>query len=97
MAMETKPIRINDGGGLYDAVGLIDTLLVDCNEIVKMLVGGRYLEFSAKVVEMVQKLTKLRNGVDSDIKSKDALIADLQKTNQELSALAYNIPDEKGE
>ena len=64
-AKQSDGITVNDGKGLYDNIGLIDTLTVDCSKLMKALVSGQYIEFSATIVGMVQKLGSLRNGVKS--------------------------------
>ena len=89
-------IPVNDGGGLYDSQGLIDTLIVDCNELGRFMVSGQYVGFCAKLVEMVQKLSRLKNGVASDLKSKDEIIADLKRHNNDLAEIAYGVPADRG-
>lgn len=82
--------KLNDGGGLFDSIGLIDTLIVDCNEIPKLLLSGKYILFCGKVVEMVQKLSQLKKGVDADTK-------DLQRQIDHLRDALDNLTGEKGE
>lgn len=79
-------IKVNDGGGLLDNEGLIATLIVDCNELPKTLMEGQYVHFCAKICEMVQKLSNLQKGVRNDIKSRDAMIKDLQEANDMMAA-----------
>lgn len=76
--MEDGKITVNDGKGLYDNVGIIDTLTVDCNDLPRLLMTGHYVAFCAKVVEMVQKLSLLREGVKHDIADRDEQIKELQ-------------------
>lgn len=52
-----------------DNIGLIDSLIVDCNSLVQKIVAGEYIGFCAKTVEMVQKLANLKQGVKNDIES----------------------------
>lgn len=77
--MMKEKINVNDGNGLFDNIGLIDTLIVDCNTIVKHLVSGNEVAFCAKIVEMVQKLNSLRKGVTSDTESLQKEISDLRR------------------
>lgn len=72
-------MNVNDGKGLFDNLGLIDTLIVDCNELTKDLVSGKYVQYCAKIVEMIQKLSNLRNGVKADSEAQQEEIAALQK------------------
>ena len=62
-------IKVNDGKGLLDNIGLIDSLIVDCNNLPGLLFSGKNVAFCAKIVEMVQKLANLRKGVENDTKS----------------------------
>lgn len=75
--MGNEEIPVNDGGGLYNNLGLIDSLTVDCNELTKVLVSGHYVAFCAKIVDMVQKLSVLRKGVEHDISERDKQIKEL--------------------
>ena len=76
--MNDERIPVNDGGGLFDAVGLIETLIIDCNEIPRLLIGGHGVAFCTKIVEMVQKLSNLKTGVAHDIADRDEQIKELQ-------------------
>ena len=81
-------VKVNDSGGLFDSNGLIDTLIVDCNELLKLLIAGRYVGFCAKLVEMIQKLSNLQQGVQQDTKSKqeriDSLTAEVENLSKQL-------------
>ena len=88
-------VKVNDGGGLFDSNGLIDTLIVDCDTIMKLLFAGNGIGFCAKLVEMVQKLSNLRKGVKSE---KDSLQEQLEvyiRENEDLLKQLYQT--EKGE
>ena len=52
-----------------DCVKLIDSLIVDCAEEEKLLISGQYIAHCVKLVEMVQKLTKLKDDV-TELKEK---------------------------
>lgn len=82
MKDETK---VNDGKGLFDNVGLIDTLIVDCNTLVKQIFSGNGVAFCAKVVEMVQKLNNLKNGVTSDMEALQKELDDLRRFVDDLN------------
>lgn len=73
-------VKINDGGGLYDNVGLIDKLIVDMNGLVKRAFAGEYIGFCTDVISIVQRLGNLRFGVQHDIDSLKQQIDDLRKT-----------------
>lgn len=65
--MERKDdIQVNDGGGLYDSAGFIDTMILDCNVIVKQIVSGNYIAFCNSMSELVKKLALLKDGITKD-------------------------------
>lgn len=69
----------NKNNGLLDNVGLIETLIVDCERVMKALVSGEYMRFSALMVGMVQKLNNLHDGVKNDTESLKKRVAELQR------------------
>ena len=87
-------INVNDGKGLYDNLGLIDLLVVDCNELPKLLMQGQYVGFCVKIVEMVQKLSNLKRGVKNDQDERDVTIRNLQ---DEVLLLRAQIEKDKGD
>lgn len=80
-------IKVNDGGGLFDSLGLIDSLIVDCEKGMKALISGSPLEYAAVTVGMVQKLGRLKEGVKKDTE-------EMEKQIRELRAL---LPQEEGQ
>ena len=78
MEMQEKP-PVNDGGGLFDSDGIIDTLIVDCNEIPKALSSGEYVRFCNIIVQMVQRLALLRSGIKNDAESMRKQIEELKE------------------
>ena len=73
----SEGITVNDGGGLMDNLGMIDSLIVDCERGMKALLAGSPLEYAAITVEMVKKLGLLKAGVRNDTE-------DLQRQRDEL-------------
>ena len=61
-----KDFPVNDGGGLLDNIGMIDSLIVDCNNSTKALITGNYVQYCAINVDMVKKLNELKKGVKND-------------------------------
>lgn len=90
--MNENKISLNDGKGLFDSQGLIDTLIVDCNNLLKHLLGGQYIQFCNTIIGMVQKLGQLRDGVAADMAAKDKAIREMQDLNDKLAAEVYGIP-----
>ena len=70
-------IKVNDGGGLLDNIGMIDSLIVDVSELPKNLICGEYIRFCKKIPEMVKKLALLKQGVQKDTESLKAQIKEL--------------------
>lgn len=83
--MSEKP-TVNDGKGLFDTPGFIDTLIVDVNDLVGDAVGGRYVQFCAKAVEIVSKLSELKNGVAKERKALEDQIAELRRLLNDINA-----------
>lgn len=81
-----EDLKVNDGGGLFDNIGLIDTLIVDCNELPKLLISGQGVGWCAKVVEMTQKLVNLKKGVRADVDSMRQQIETLVHENESITA-----------
>lgn len=88
-------LAVNNGSGLYDSEGLIDTLISDCNNAVRACVGGQYIAFCNTMVQMVQKLGKLKNGVQSEIASREETINHLKSQLRELGAEIEEVPAER--
>lgn len=74
-----KGIPMNDGGGLYDCYGLIDSVIVDCNELTRAIAAGEYVKYCGMIVEMVQKLSQLKKGIKNDF---DAMKERINKAEQ---------------
>ena len=92
--MEAEGIQVNKGG-LYDNKGLIDSLIVDCNTLPKLLINNHFIAFGSLLSQMVQKLGNLKEGIDKDMKAKDEAIADLRRINDELAEKLYHVPAER--
>ena len=71
-----EKLKVNDGGGLFDSAGLIDSMIVDCNNMTKALVSGNYVEYAMLNVGMVQKLNELKKGIKNDT---DSLLKQLEE------------------
>lgn len=82
--MNEDEVKVNDGKGLFDAEGMIDSLIIDCNNAVKAVASGEYIGWCGISVQMVQKLSTLKNGIAADMKNRDAQISELKEINDEL-------------
>lgn len=92
---ENEKITVNDGGGLYDTPGMIDSLIVDCNEATRKLISGNAVGFCSSMANIVSKLSALKTGVEAERESKDAIIADLKRHNNDLAEKAFGIPADR--
>ena len=90
-----EEISVNDGNGLFDSNGLIDSMIMDCNELVKQLTHGDYVLFCQMVVQMVQKLSSLKKGINSDMKSLQEQIDDLVRINEKFSSQLYSAKEDE--
>lgn len=89
-------LTVNDGKGLLDSDGLMQSLLIDCNNAVKMIVSGQYIAFCNTISEMGQKITALRDGYNKEIANRDTQIEELKAYNNELYQRCTGISVEEG-
>ena len=75
----TGDVKVNDGGGLFDSPGLIDSLIVDCERGMKALLAGSPLEYAATTLGMVQKLGELKKGVKNEKEGLEKQIRELRE------------------
>jgi len=88
-------IRVNEDG-LFDAPGLIDSLIEDCNAGVQSALGGNMIAWCRYNVQMVQKLATLKKGVTEERDQLLEQVDDLQKRNDRLVAQIYENKEAKG-
>lgn len=72
-------IKVNDGGGLLDNLGLIRSLGVDLNNLVKQTMSGNYVAFCGIVYSMFKKIENLETGVKNDTDSLNRRVKELQR------------------
>ena len=77
-------IKVNDGKGLYDNAGVCDTLLVDLNMLLRLLIDNQFVAFSEKITSMSQRIVNLKKGIREDNESMKAKIEDLKRLNDQL-------------
>lgn len=58
---------------------LINTLIVDLNNIPKELIAGQFVQACCIVSSMAQKLLNLRNTIDDELKNKTETIEQLKE------------------
>ena len=84
--------KINDGHGLWDNNGLIDTMITDLNDMMKCMAAGQYIRYADIVVKFVQKLTNLKKGIQTEKDDLMEQIQDLKRLNNELAEKAFGVP-----
>lgn len=84
-----EDIPVNDGKGLYNNEGLIDTLILDLNNLTKALIAGDFVQYSALILQMFQKLKNLKTGIKRDKESLEEQVEDLKRFTDELSEKAF--------
>ena len=76
-------IQVNDGGGLFDSAGFVDTIILDCNNTVRQMVSGNYIAFCNGMAEIVKKLGVLKEGIS---KEKKAMRDEVEYLGKQLDA-----------
>jgi hypothetical protein len=64
--------------GTYTNSELIDTIVVDMNNMIKEALTGQYVQICYIVTAMTQKLMNLKKGIEADLTSKDKVIEQLK-------------------
>ena len=76
---------VNDGHGLMDTDGFIDSMIHQCNDAVRMLVSGQYLAFCNNMYSLAQKLVALKTGTKKELDSLRQQLEDALKFNNDLA------------
>ena len=63
-----------NSGGIYDTGGMFDSLIVDCDALLKLLFEGQRVAFCGKMIEIIQKICTLKDGVIREISEKEETI-----------------------
>lgn len=92
---EKEGITVNDGNGLYDNAGLCNSLILDLNNLPKLLMTGQYIQFCAMIASMGQRLVNLKEGIKSDMDSMNGKVEDLKRMNNSLVEQITGLPVEK--
>ena len=65
--------------GLYTNEELVDSLILDLNNLPKELINGQFIQFCTLIEQMGQKLALLRKDIPADIESKNKIIEELKQ------------------
>ena len=81
--------------GIYTNSELVDTIIVDLNNVLKEAVNGQFINACRIVTMMSQKLVNLKTTIDNDLKSRDQLIADLKNELRAAGREVIEVPEEE--
>jgi len=84
--------KVNDGGGLWDNIGVCDKGIALCNAALKDLVSGQYLAFVNKVEQVAQIFANLKKGIQADVDSLNAKVEELKRMNDALVEQKTGLP-----
>ena len=90
-------VTVNDGKGLYDNIGLVDTLITDLNSLPVLLASGQAIKAAGVVYFMGQKLVNLKKGIQADLDSKNQIIEELKRINDSLMEEKTGIPVDRSD
>ena len=96
--MEGKKIgdvTVNDGKGLFDNEGMCDSLIVDLNNLQKMLMTGQYIQYCVTITSMGQKIVNLKKGIKADMDSMKEKVEELKRMNDSLVEQITELPVKK--
>lgn len=88
-------LTVNDGKGLMDNEGLCDSLIVDLNNLPKVLIDGQFVKFCALIVGMVQKISNLKKGISDEMNLMKEKVDELKRMNDDLMEQITGLPVEK--
>jgi predicted RNase H-like nuclease (RuvC/YqgF family) len=89
-------MTVNDGKGLYDNIGLCDTLIENINNLLKNMAAGQYIRVCSITMEMVQKLTNLKKNIKTETDSMEKVISELTERCNSLTEQMFG-DDQKQE
>ena len=90
--------KVNDGKGLLDNEGICDKGILICNDAVKDLTNGQYLNFCNRMVQIAQIFANLKKGIKDDMDSMKEKVECLKAENKRLVEQITGMPvitDEK--
>lgn len=81
--------------GIYSKADFIGTIISDLNEMQKQQAAGQYIQAMTIFVNVVQKLLKLRETVENDLKNRDKTIDSLKQQLRAAGVEVIDVPPEK--
>lgn len=81
--------------GIYNNSELVKSLIGDMNALIKNEMCGEYVMACAIVTGMAQKLVKLQQNIDNDLKNRDEIIDDLKARLRACGQEVIEVPAEE--
>ena len=78
--------------GLYSNSELLESLVIDLNNVIKEQMNGQYIKACGIIVQMSQKLINLRKTIDSDLNNRNHTIELLKEEIRSLGGEMTDIP-----
>ena len=88
-------LTVNDGKGLMDNEGLCDSLLLDLNNLPKVLMTGQYIQFCSMISSMAQRLVNIKKGIANEMQAMKEKAEELKRINDNLVEQISGLPVER--
>lgn len=83
------------GKGIFSHEELIDSMIVECNSSVHLMISGNYVGWCKMIVDIVQKLTTMKKGISDEIAGRDKRIEELKIMLKDVGVDVVDIPIEE--
>lgn len=77
--------------GLYSNEELIESLILDCNNAVNAAMGSNGIQWCKIMLDMVVKLTNLKEGIANDMKNREETITMLTQRLKDSGAEVHTV------
>ena len=88
-------LTVNDGNGLMDTEGFIDSIIYAANVATKQLIDGNYLAFCGTQNGLAHKLLALKDGLKKERAENKKQLEQLQKVNADLCRRLSGMEEKK--
>ena len=83
---------INDGKGLWDNEGICDKAILLCNDALKQLFTGSYVNFCNDMYQVAKILVNLKDGIKAERESYKGRIEEMKRMNDNLCEQLTGMP-----
>jgi hypothetical protein len=81
--------------GVYTNVEMVESIILDLNNLPKGMIAGQFIQSCALVAQMGQKLACLRNGIKKEIENKNKIIEELKQQLRNTGTEVVDMPIEE--